>query len=51
MQLFGYALAHAAWLRKETKPEWAYHLRPNARSLFWQSLKYLQKTGDSTFCP
>ena len=51
MQLFGYALAHAAWLRREEKPEWAYHLRPNARSLFWQSLKYLQKTGDSIFRP
>jgi hypothetical protein len=49
--MFGYALAHAAWFRKERKPEWASHLRMDARSALKQGLRYLWETGDSKFKP
>ncbi len=51
MPMFGYALAHAAWFRREESPAWAKHLHPDARATFYHSLKYLRKTGDSTFRP
>lgn len=47
--MFGYALAHAAWLRNERKPAWAKFLRIDARASFNQGLKYLWETGDSQF--
>jgi hypothetical protein len=49
--MFGYALAHMAWIRSERKPEWSRHLRPDARASFKQGLDYLWRTGDSTFKP
>lgn len=49
--MFGYALAHLAWFRGETKPTWAAQLHPNARAEFHQSLRFLHKTGDSAFKP
>jgi len=49
--MYGYALAHAAWLRNERKPAWARHLRPDARACFKQGVQYLFETGDSTFKP
>lgn len=49
--MFGYALAHAAWLRHERKPAWARHLRLDARASFKQGLRYLWATGDSEFKP
>ncbi len=49
--MFGYALAHAAWLRGEQKPHWARHLRMDARCSFRQGLRYLWETGDSSFAP
>jgi hypothetical protein len=49
--MFGYALAHAAWLRGERKPAWAAHLRMDARCSFKQGLRYLWETGDSRFRP
>ena len=49
--MFGYALAHAAWFRNEPKPEWAKHLRMDARASFKQGLRYLMETGDSKFAP
>jgi hypothetical protein len=51
LPMFGYALAHAAWFRNEAKPAWAKHLSWHARSTFKQGLRYLRKTGDSTFKP
>jgi hypothetical protein len=49
--MFGYALAHLAWFRGEEKPAWAKHLRSHARPDFKQALRFLLKTGDSTFRP
>lgn len=51
LPMFGYALAHAAWLRGEPKPEWMRHLSLELRACFKQSLAYLMKTGDSTISP
>ncbi|GAB4147045.1 MAG: hypothetical protein Tsb009_20050 [Planctomycetaceae bacterium] len=48
---FGYALALFAWLRGEHAPHWAEYLRLDARDVFWKSLRYLEKTGDSLFNP
>lgn len=50
-RLFGYALALFAWLRGERRPAWAAPLRRDARTVLRQSLKYLDKTGDSLFTP
>lgn len=49
--MYGYALAHLAWFRGEEKPSWAKHLHVNARPDFNQALRFLFKTGDSTFRP
>ena len=51
LPMFGYALAHAAWLRGETKPAWAKRLRRDARASLKQGIDYLQRTDDSTFGP
>jgi hypothetical protein len=49
--MLGYALAHVAWFRDETWPAWATHLRWTPRSVFKEGLRFLQKTGDSSFPP
>lgn len=49
--LIGYALAHLAWFRGETKPTWAKYLHLNSRPDFHQALRFLQKTQDSSFKP
>ncbi len=49
--MYGYAFALFAWVRGETKPLWESHLRLNVRSALRNSLRYLQKTNDSTFRP
>jgi hypothetical protein len=49
--MFGYALAHLAWFRDKESPAWAKHLRWAPRGTFKQGLRYLQKTGDSSFRP
>ena len=49
--MLGYAMAHVAWFRDEDWPAWAKHLGWVRRSVFKQGLRYLQKTGDSTFQP
>jgi hypothetical protein len=49
--MLGYALAHLAWHRDEDWPSWAKHLRWAPRSVFKQGLKFLHKTGESTFKP
>jgi len=48
LPMYGYALAHAAWLRDDQKPDWARYLRLDARACFKQGLRYLSKTGDSS---
>jgi hypothetical protein len=49
--MLGYAMAHIAWFRDEDRPAWARHLRWAPHAVFKQGLRYLQKTGDSTFRP
>jgi hypothetical protein len=47
--MYGYAFALFAWARGETKPPWQNHLRLNVRSVFKDSLRYLQDTSDCDF--
>lgn len=49
--LYGWALAHLAWIRGEAKPEWARHLTWDAKDNFRQGLRYLTKTGDTSYRP
>lgn len=49
--MLGYALAHIAWFRNEDRSDWAKYLRWAQRGVFNQGLRFLQKTGDSTFKP
>jgi hypothetical protein len=49
--MLGYAMAHIAWFRDESKPEWAKALRWAQRAVFKEGLRYLQETNDSTFRP
>jgi hypothetical protein len=49
--MFGYALAHLAWHRGETRPDWMKHLHPSARANMKQGLRFLQETEDSRFRP
>ena len=51
LPMFAYALAHAAWCRGETKPDWARFLSFELRPCFRQGLRYLTETNDSTFGP
>lgn len=46
--LLGYALAGYAWLRGESEPEWAMHLRHNIRHYFDDALHFLGTTRDTT---
>lgn len=46
-EMFGYALAMFAHSRGEQKPQWANFLRTNVRTYMKNSLKYIQKTGDT----
>lgn len=50
-RMFGYAFALFAFVRGETEPTWAEHLRLDARSSLQAGLRYLHKTGDSLFHP
>jgi hypothetical protein len=45
--MFGYALALFAFVRGEQKPEWSKYLGTNVKAYFKDSLKYLEKTGDT----
>jgi hypothetical protein len=49
--MFGYALAHLAWHRREARPAWTKCLHWSARANLKQGLRYLDKTADSAFCP
>ena len=49
--MLGYAMALIAWFRDEDRPAWAKALRWAPRAVFKQGLRYLMKTGDSTFKP
>ncbi|MDB5310373.1 MAG: hypothetical protein JWO38_4575 [Gemmataceae bacterium] len=47
----GYALALFAFVRGESRPRWANHLRTDAAVTLRAGLRYLRKTGDSLFRP
>lgn len=49
--MLGYALAHIAWFRDESKPAWAKALRWAPHAVFKEGLRFLQKTADSIFLP
>lgn len=49
LPMFAYALAHAAWLRDQRKPEWSRFMSFDLRACFKQGMRFLYKTGDSTF--
>lgn len=42
-RMFGYGLAHYAWLRGESNPPWAKHLDTNPRAYVKRSLRFLNK--------
>lgn len=46
-EMFAYALALFAYLRKESKPEWKSFLSTNVKSYFKSSVKYISKTEDT----
>jgi hypothetical protein len=49
--IFAYALAHVAWFRGEEAPAWIKHVRWAARPEVRQAIRYLSRTGGSTFKP
>jgi hypothetical protein len=49
--MFAYALAHVAWHTGDAWPDWAGYLNWSVRGEFKQALRFVQKTGDSTFRP
>ncbi|MBL8830589.1 MAG: hypothetical protein JNM18_26685 [Planctomycetaceae bacterium] len=49
--MFGWALAHLAYFRREHRPEWAKYLSSAARTNFKQGLRYLLATTDTWYKP
>lgn len=47
-EMFAYSLAASAWMRGDTNPKWSSHLAMNVGHYFKQSLKYLNKGGQTT---
>ncbi|MDR3458264.1 MAG: hypothetical protein P4N60_12515 [Verrucomicrobiae bacterium] len=47
-EMFAYSLAVYAWMRGETNPKWSGHLALNVGHYFKQSLKYLEKGGQTS---
>jgi hypothetical protein len=50
-RIFGYAMALFCFVRGETSPPWASHLRQDAAAPLREGLRYLAKTGGSLFHP
>jgi hypothetical protein len=48
-EVYGYALAQAAWVRGEGIASWTRHLRLDARETMKSGFKFLAKTGDCIF--
>jgi hypothetical protein len=46
-RMYGHALALFALARKEEKPSWASHLRPDVADAFAKGLRFLQETPGS----
>ena len=51
MHMFGYALALYALARGHPRPEWARHLRPDAKAYLHRGIRYITKTSDCKFKP
>ncbi|HEX5103521.1 MAG TPA: HEAT repeat domain-containing protein [Pirellulaceae bacterium] len=49
IRMYGYGLALFAWARDESDPDWAAHLRADAREPFTKGLQFLLETDDSVF--
>jgi hypothetical protein len=49
--MFGYALAHLAWFQGRRKPSWKQYLGAGVINDFKDAVRFLYKTGDSTFRP
>jgi hypothetical protein len=49
--MYGWALAHLALFRGETKPPWARYLSLSARANLTQGIRYLLATADTTYRP
>jgi hypothetical protein len=49
--MFGYVLAHLAWLRHDHKPAWLKHIHIHTRGIVKQGLRYLEQYNDSTYRP
>ncbi len=47
--MYGWALAHQAWLRDETRPRWFTLLRGDSRTCARDGLRYLSRSRDSAF--
>lgn len=48
-EVYGYALALAAWVRGEGMADWTRHLRLDARETMKSGIKFLAKSGDCLF--
>ncbi|XZE19332.1 hypothetical protein SH449x_004649 [Pirellulaceae bacterium SH449] len=51
LPMFAYALAHAAWFRGQTRPNWYSFLSFELKPCFKQGIRYLMETGGSSFAP
>jgi len=49
--MFGWALAQLAYHRADEYSAWAKHLNGAARAVFREGLRYLRKSGDTSFRP
>lgn len=51
LPMFAYALAHSAWFRGKSKPDWYPFLSFDLKPCFKQGIRFLMETNDSTFAP
>lgn len=51
LPMFAYALAHTAWFRGPSKPDWLPFLSFDLKPCFKQGFRFLTETKDSTFAP
>ena len=51
LPMFAYSIAHASWLRGQSKPEWYQYLSHDMKPCFKQAVRYLIETEDSTYLP
>jgi hypothetical protein len=49
--MYGYALGLAAWCEGKQRPQWCRFLGPSVTADFKQSVRFLFKTGDTSFRP